>query len=96
MYAFGAWGDCSWAVGEDIGLSSDVREYLVLGSWVGSGMSCVAFTRTPELVSAMVSIRGIDASLSKQLWTMYALRTRVLTLRVLPSIEGAPYGRMHG
>lgn len=48
----------SAAVGESITLDPRLRETMVMGSWHGSGMSCVAFTKVPELVTCMVSIRG--------------------------------------
>lgn len=49
----------SGLTGSNVALDRDLREYLVLGSWSGLGASCVAFTHTPELVSAMVSVRGV-------------------------------------
>lgn len=48
----------SEAAGKDVRLDPDLREHVVLGSWSGSGASCIAFTRIPELVTAMISIRG--------------------------------------
>ncbi|KAL3440023.1 hypothetical protein BJX65DRAFT_291236 [Aspergillus insuetus] len=51
----------SGLAGRAVVLDVDIREHIVLGSWMGSGMSCVAFTKVPELVSAMVGIRGVDS-----------------------------------
>lgn len=48
----------SGATGKDIRLDPRLRENLIMGSWLGSGISCVAFTKVPELVTSMVSIRG--------------------------------------
>lgn len=48
----------SQAVGDTVNLDPDLREYMVMGSWSGAGISCVAFTKVPELVTSMISIRG--------------------------------------
>lgn len=48
----------SQAVGDSIELNPDLKEYMIMGSWSGAGTSCVAFTKVPELVTSMISIRG--------------------------------------
>lgn len=48
----------SHAVGDTVELNPDLREHIVMGSWSGAGTSCVAFTKVPELVTSMISIRG--------------------------------------